>query len=190
MPQLQINLMHHPDAFADLEEALDPEANVAYAVGFLKQLFEQSRSWITAVGNYHSATPEYHMRYRQKITKLWNEARRRDAEERRQETLAAYRQRRFGVSQTDVTQLADAETDEQDQPIAALHQLPAQLRTASAASRPQLAPLPSRGSAPATSLRVLTQVPSAASTHAADADTPTVGRILPRTTAIPMERRF
>jgi hypothetical protein len=186
---MQINLMHHPDAFADLEEAFNPEANVAYAVGFLKQLFEQSRSWITAVGNYHSATPEYHMRYRQKITKLWNEARRRDAEERRQDALAAYRQRRFGVSQTDVTQLADAETDEQDKPFAALHQLP-QLRTASTASRPQLAPLPSRGSAPATSLRVLTQIPSAASTRAADADTPTAGRILPRTTAIPMERRF
>jgi hypothetical protein len=190
---MQINLMHHRDAFADLEEALDPQANVAYATSFLKQLFEQSRSWITAVGNYHSATPEFHMRYRQKVTKLWNDERRRDAEARRQETIAAYQQRRLAATTAGETQMAAADIDDsaETQRNSAVQRLPAQMQQngAVAASRPQLAPLPSRAPAPATSLRVQSQIPSAAAPRPAAAEA-AAGRILPRTTAVPMERRF
>ncbi len=32
---MQVNLMHHPDAFANLDEAFDPDATVTYAAGFL-----------------------------------------------------------------------------------------------------------------------------------------------------------
>src|ERR1700733_13380817 len=32
---LQVNLMHHPDAFGSLDEAFDPDANARYAVRFL-----------------------------------------------------------------------------------------------------------------------------------------------------------
>ena len=36
----QVNLMHHPDAFASLEQAFDPMANADYAARFLKQLHD------------------------------------------------------------------------------------------------------------------------------------------------------
>ena len=39
----QINLMHHPDAFASLEQAFDPQANAAYAARFLKELSRADR---------------------------------------------------------------------------------------------------------------------------------------------------
>ena len=68
---MQINMQYHPDGFPDLETALEPESNIAYAAKYLRSLFDDSKSWIAAVGNYHSATPEYHFRYRAKITELW-----------------------------------------------------------------------------------------------------------------------
>lgn len=91
---MQINLMYHPNAFPDLETAFEPDSNVAYAAKYLRSLFDDSKSWITAVGNYHSATPEYHFRYRAKITELWGKSRRQNAEERRLEVAAAYQERR------------------------------------------------------------------------------------------------
>ena len=91
---MQINLHHHADAFVSLDEAFDPVTNVAYAAAFLMDLFQQKRSWATAVGLYHSATPALHFAYRQKVQTIWNDERRRVAEERRQATIAAYDQRR------------------------------------------------------------------------------------------------
>lgn len=64
---MQVNLLHHADAFRDLNQAFDPAANVAYAAQYLQALHRQHNSWTTAIGNYHSATPEFHNRYRQKI---------------------------------------------------------------------------------------------------------------------------
>ena len=46
----QINLMHHPDAFPNLELAFDPQANAAYAARFLKELFAQTGDWTKATG--------------------------------------------------------------------------------------------------------------------------------------------
>jgi soluble lytic murein transglycosylase-like protein len=86
--------MHHPEAFADLDEAFDPPTNVAYAAAFLLSLFQDKRSWSTAVGLYHSATPVFHFAYRQKVQTIWNDERRRLAEEQRRATLAAYEERR------------------------------------------------------------------------------------------------
>src|SRR3546814_15246449 len=40
---LQVNLHYHPDAFASLETAFDPEANAAYAADFLVRLREAAR---------------------------------------------------------------------------------------------------------------------------------------------------
>jgi len=40
---MQINLLHHPDAFADLDTAFDPAANVAYAGRFLTELRRELR---------------------------------------------------------------------------------------------------------------------------------------------------
>ena len=91
---MQVNLMHHPEAFATLDEAFDPPTNVAYAAAFLLSLFQDKRSWPVAVGLYHSATPAFHYAYRNKVQTIWNDERRRAAEEQRRATLAAYEERR------------------------------------------------------------------------------------------------
>src|SRR5579863_8202540 len=72
----QINLMHHPDAFASLDQAFDPQANEAYAARFLKELFALTGDWPKAAGMYHSATPELGDDYRQKVLAVWPEEQR------------------------------------------------------------------------------------------------------------------
>lgn len=97
---MQINLQYHPNAFPDLETAFEPESNVAYAAKYLRGLFDDAKSWITAVGNYHSATPEFHFRYRAKINELWSLSRRQSADERRLEVQNAYQERRAAYAAT------------------------------------------------------------------------------------------
>lgn len=69
---MQVNLMHHPDAFASIEDAFDPLKNATYAAEFLRELYDAQGSWPAAVGNYHSATPELHEPYRRRVYALWN----------------------------------------------------------------------------------------------------------------------
>lgn len=83
---MQVNLMHHPDAFDSLEQAFDPAENVAYAAHFLRLLKDQQQSWIKAVGSYHSRTPANYLRYRTKVFAAWREA--RNAERKRERALA------------------------------------------------------------------------------------------------------
>lgn len=68
---MQINLRHHPNAFRNLEEAFDPQLNIAYGAKFLKQLFLQHKSWNSAIGHYHSATPKFHNAYKQRVINQW-----------------------------------------------------------------------------------------------------------------------
>ena len=70
---MQVNLMHHPDAFPNLDRAFDPPANAAYAAKFLRQLFVQSGDWTKAVALYHSATPALSEPYAKKVMALWPE---------------------------------------------------------------------------------------------------------------------
>jgi hypothetical protein len=91
---MQVNLHHHPDAFESLDTAFDPGRNVAYAAQFLKELRDDAHSWSVAVGLYHSATREFSDPYRSRVYRLWGEVRRRDAERKRQEVIAAYLERR------------------------------------------------------------------------------------------------
>jgi Transglycosylase SLT domain len=72
----QINLMHHPDAFPNLEMAFDPQANAAYAARFLKELFAQTGDWTKATAMYHSATPELGAEYQQQVLAVWPEEQR------------------------------------------------------------------------------------------------------------------
>jgi len=95
---MQVNLHHHPDAFESLEDAFDPETNVAYAARFLKDLREDTRSWSRAVAFYHSTTREFSAPYRSKVYRLWNEVRRRDAARKRQEVIEAYLERRAAAA--------------------------------------------------------------------------------------------
>jgi hypothetical protein len=55
---MQVNLLYHPDAFATLQDAFAPERNVRYATAFLLELHQRTGDWLTATGNYHSATPD------------------------------------------------------------------------------------------------------------------------------------
>lgn len=73
---MQINLYHHGKAFANLTEALDPSANVAYAGEFLKDLYASTGSWTQAAAYYHSSTPNLSDAYKQKVVDLWNRTRR------------------------------------------------------------------------------------------------------------------
>jgi len=68
---MQINLKHHPAAFRHLEDAFDPQLNVAYAAQFLNNLKRKHGDWRTAVAHYHSAAPQFHQPYREKIHKQW-----------------------------------------------------------------------------------------------------------------------
>jgi soluble lytic murein transglycosylase-like protein len=67
----QVNLMHHPDAFATLEEAFDPAANAGYAARFLAALRARAGDWAEAVGLYHSATPALGAPYRDQVLARW-----------------------------------------------------------------------------------------------------------------------
>ena len=69
----QINLMHHPDAFPNLEAAFDPQANASYAARFLSELHGQTGDWRKAAAQYHSATPELGDDYQRKVLAVWPE---------------------------------------------------------------------------------------------------------------------
>ena len=64
---VQVNLLHHPNAFASLAEAFDPVANAAYGARFLVQLHAATGDWDRAVGYYHSATPALAADYEERV---------------------------------------------------------------------------------------------------------------------------
>jgi len=70
---LQVNLKHHPRAFASLEQAFDPPANANYAARFLAQLHAETGDWTQATARYHSATPERGAAYQRKVAAVWPE---------------------------------------------------------------------------------------------------------------------
>ncbi|NMJ40075.1 lytic transglycosylase domain-containing protein [Roseomonas sp. JC162] len=64
---MQINLLHHPDAFPSVDAGFEPTTNVAYAVRYLKSLYAQTGDWAQATARYHSATPERGLIYHQRV---------------------------------------------------------------------------------------------------------------------------
>ncbi len=64
---MQVNLRHHPNAFASLEEAFDPLANARYAARFLTELKSTRADWMAAAAAYHSQTPERAEPYRARV---------------------------------------------------------------------------------------------------------------------------
>ena len=91
---LQVNLHYHPDAFANLEEAFDPNANARYAATFLGKLHHDNKSWSEAVRRYHSADPSRGGLYRERVLNFWHKKQRTSAEVYRQSVIIAYRQQR------------------------------------------------------------------------------------------------
>jgi soluble lytic murein transglycosylase-like protein len=72
---MQVNLQHHPAAFASLDEALDPAANAAYAARFLHALFRDSGSWGNAVARYHASIHGRNLQYRTRVMRIWHRLR-------------------------------------------------------------------------------------------------------------------
>lgn len=68
---MQVNLHHHPRAFASLEEAFDPGANARYAARFLTELQSSRGDWMVSAGHYHSQTPELAQAYRARVQAAW-----------------------------------------------------------------------------------------------------------------------
>lgn len=68
---MQVNLMYHPAAFASIEEAFDPQANVRYAARFLTALFSAHGHWHKAIGAYHSMTPARATAYLDLVMARW-----------------------------------------------------------------------------------------------------------------------
>jgi hypothetical protein len=68
---MQINLMHHPDAFASLDEAFDPAANTRYGARFLSALYREIGNWPQAAAAYHSRTEEIGADYETRVMALW-----------------------------------------------------------------------------------------------------------------------
>lgn len=64
---MQISLIHHPNAFADMSQAFDPASNADYGARFLVQLHDKVNSWPRAVEMYHSATPEIGQEYGRRV---------------------------------------------------------------------------------------------------------------------------
>lgn len=73
---LQVNLMHHPNAFTSLEAAFDPVQNATYAAKFLNDLHSQSVNWPKATALYHSANPELGEPYQNKVLAAWPDEKR------------------------------------------------------------------------------------------------------------------
>lgn len=69
---MQVNLKHHPKAFADLNQAFDPVTNVAYSAKFLSENYATLGDWIKATAAYHSRTPVHGNRYLGEIERSWN----------------------------------------------------------------------------------------------------------------------
>jgi hypothetical protein len=64
---MQINLQHHPAAFASPAEGFDPAANIRYAIGFLKELRARTGNWADAIAQYHSGEPERGSAYHRRV---------------------------------------------------------------------------------------------------------------------------
>ena len=84
---LQVNLHHHPGAFASLDEAFEPRANARYAGLFLTRLYAAERDWERAAARYHSSTPELGEAYRLKVLAAWPAMAHKLAEEQRRNAL-------------------------------------------------------------------------------------------------------
>lgn len=60
---MQVNHYWHGANFPSIEVMMDPEANIRYAVRFLKELHVKKGSWEAAVKHYHSPEPDRGARY-------------------------------------------------------------------------------------------------------------------------------
>jgi hypothetical protein len=72
---MQINLMHHPNAFASLDEAFNPASNTQYGARFLTALYRETGNWPRAAAAYHSRTDDVGVPYETRVMAIWPLAR-------------------------------------------------------------------------------------------------------------------
>lgn len=68
----QVNLHHHPGAFANLADGFDPARNADYAARFLASLHARTGDWPAAAARYHSATPGLADGYLARVLASWS----------------------------------------------------------------------------------------------------------------------
>jgi hypothetical protein len=68
---MQINLMHHPNAFASLDDAFDPRSNARYGARFLSALYHEIGNWPQAAAAYHSRTQDEAASYETRVMAIW-----------------------------------------------------------------------------------------------------------------------
>jgi hypothetical protein len=66
----QINYRWHGQHFASVEQMFDPDANARYAARFLSDLYQELGDWSRAAGAYHSRTPSFAGRYRERFDRI------------------------------------------------------------------------------------------------------------------------
>lgn len=74
---MQVNLMHHPSAFVNLDQAFEPAVNADYAARFLVRLREQTGDWMKATAYYHSANPSEGEPYAARVAAAWPDEQRK-----------------------------------------------------------------------------------------------------------------
>ncbi len=66
----QINYRWHGEAFDSVEAMFDPDQNASYAARFIKALHAETGSWTAAAAYYHSRTPKYANRYKERFEQI------------------------------------------------------------------------------------------------------------------------
>lgn len=78
---MQINLKYHGKAFANLDEAFDPEKNVAYSAQFLRKLYKRNKqNWTKTAMHYHSRNLRKGTNYKNRLEKHYAQYVREDGE--------------------------------------------------------------------------------------------------------------
>lgn len=64
---MQVNLKYHKKAFADLDDAFNPDTNMEYGAKFLNRLYKKQGSWQKAAMAYHSKVPARGLSYKNRL---------------------------------------------------------------------------------------------------------------------------
>ena len=67
----QINYRWHGHQFSSLETMFDPLVGAHYAADLLKSLFKEMGNWPDAAAAYHSRTPKYAKKYKQRFERIF-----------------------------------------------------------------------------------------------------------------------
>lgn len=78
---MQISYLHHGHKFESIAAMFDPQRNVEYGANFLTNLRNEQKSWLKAVGMYHSATLKFQVPYKKKVMDTWQKERLADYRE-------------------------------------------------------------------------------------------------------------